>query len=82
MNAKNNWSVAFFVFTVLPVQVFTVFTAELPEYRLTADVLRLQGGALKKLVAQAVVEGAVEARGAAVRVQHSEALHLVLAVDQ
>ena len=45
-------------------------------------MLWLQGRALQELVAQAVVEGAVEAGGAAVGLQHAETLHLVLPVHQ
>lgn len=52
----------------------------LPENGGVADVLRLQGHALQELIAQAVVKGAVETRGAPVRLQHSEALHLIVSV--
>lgn len=53
-----------------------------PENGLAADVLGLQGRPRQKLVAEAVVEGAVQARGTAVRVQHPETLHFVLTVHQ
>lgn len=49
---------------------------------LAADVLGLQGHPLQKLIAKAVVEGAVQARGAAVCVQHPETLHFVFTVHQ
>lgn len=53
-----------------------------PENRLAADVLGLQGHPLQKLIAKAVVEGAVQARGAAVCMQHPETLHFVFTVHQ
>lgn len=54
----------------------------LPENRLAADVLGFQGHPLQKLVAKAIVEGAVQARCAAVRLQHPETLHFVVTVYQ
>lgn len=43
-------------------------------------MLRLQGRALQELIAEAVVKGAVKTGGAAVRLQHSKAFHLVVTV--
>lgn len=51
-----------------------------PENGGVANVLGLQGHALQELIAEAVVKGAVETWGAAVRLQHSKALHLVVTV--
>lgn len=54
----------------------------LPKKWLVANVLGLQGGSLQELVAEAVVEGTVQLRRAAVSVQDAETLHLVLSVHQ
>lgn len=54
--------------------------ASSPENGGVADVLGLQDHARQELVAEAVAKGAVEARGAAVRLQHLEAFHLVVTV--
>lgn len=54
----------------------------IPEDGWAADVLGIKGGALQELVAQAVVEGAIEARGTPVGLQHPEALHLIIAVHK
>lgn len=45
-------------------------------------MLGLQGHTLQKLIAQAVVEGAVETRSAPVRLQDTEALHFVFTVHE
>lgn len=45
-------------------------------------MLGLQSHSLQELIAQAVVEGAVEARGASVRLQDAKALHFVLTVHE
>lgn len=54
----------------------------LPEYRLAADVFRLQGQALQKLVTQPIIKGAVKTRRTAVRLEHTETFHLVFPVHQ
>lgn len=51
-----------------------------PENGGVTDVLGLQSHALQELIAEAVVKGAVETRGAAVRMQHLKALHLIVTV--
>lgn len=68
------------VFTYIVFVFFFLFF--LPENRLAADVLGLQGHPLQELIAKAVVEGAVQVRGAAVCIQHPEALHFVFTVHQ
>lgn len=45
-------------------------------------MLGLQSHALQELVTEAVVEGAVEAWGAPVGLEHPEALHLILTVHK
>lgn len=45
-------------------------------------MVRFEGCALQELVAEAIVEGAVEARSTAVCLQNLEALHLVLSVHK
>lgn len=54
----------------------------LPEDRLAADVFRLQGPALQKLVTQPIIKGAVKTRRTAVRLEHAETFHLVLSIHQ
>lgn len=53
-----------------------------PEDGRAADVLGLQGHSLQELIAQAVVEGAVEAWSTSVRLQDTKALHFVLTVHK
>lgn len=54
----------------------------LPEYRLAADVFRLQGQALQKLVTQPIIKGAVKTRRTAVRLEYAETFHLILPIHQ
>ncbi len=53
-----------------------------PEDGRAADVLGLQGHSLQELIAQAIVEGAVEAWSTSVRLQDTEALHFILTVHK
>lgn len=53
-----------------------------PEHGRAADMFGFQGHTLQKLIAQAVVEGAVEARCTPMRLENTEALHLVLSVHK
>lgn len=54
----------------------------LPENVWIAHMLWIQGLSLHELVAQAVVEGAVELRGTAMSLQHPETLHLLVPIHQ
>lgn len=45
-------------------------------------MLWIQGFSLHELVAEAIVEGAVELRGTAMGLQHTETLHLLIPIHQ
>lgn len=47
-----------------------------------ADVFRLQGSSLQKLVAEAIVEGTVKLWRTPMCVQNTEAFHLILSIHQ